>query len=107
MFASVAGAVPSPGPCEEVLNHSRQGEDRVWGREHPHPPLTGHGREAVGGDLGAHSRWGGTDLQHQKIPSAAARCVETDFRPRKIVCMGVIAGLFKVWNEDVVYVMGA
>ena len=70
-----SGAVPPAGLRPALLYHRRQGEDRVGRREHTHPPLARHGREAVGGDLGADAGGRGAHLQHPALPPAAARCV--------------------------------
>lgn len=73
LAVSPPGAVPPAELRQDVVHHRRQGEDWVRRREHPHPPLAGHGREAVGGDVGADAGRRGPHLQHQALPAAAAR----------------------------------
>lgn len=66
------GAVPSVEPCENVVHHSRQGEDWIWRGQHSHPPLAWHSGETVGRDMGADISRSGPYLQHQEVSSTAA-----------------------------------
>lgn len=81
------GPVPPARLREEVLHHSRQGEDWVWWWEHPHPPLAWHSWKTVGRDVGTDTSRGGTHFQHEAVSPPAVRwAVHTVLLNRTTVC---------------------